>query len=377
MSAHLSESSAKRRFEVFAPFVSGGRGLEIGPAAMPIVPKSAGFDTLVLDHCDKAQLAEHYRANGATPEQISRIEDVDFVVPDGRSYVDAAGSAQFDHVIACHVIEHSPDLVGFLEACATMLRPNGHLLLAVPTRELSFDFFRPLTTLGDVLVGHLDPALHALRSRIDELTLDASIDGERAWIPETLEVHLRSGRLPDAPGPGQVDTSMIDGVISDRESDPFGVSGWFGHRWVFEPGQFVWLFESIRNLFSVPLRIERLEGGIGSEFLVILSREAESQNCFPGVSAAPSEAARSVLASRSPVLPPGHASVYASMAPEGWRANDAVARQLEHKGKEVVHVEESLERVLRRRSVRTALAIVHRAQHLRSLLPRRGIDRAR
>ena len=377
MSAHLSESSAKRRFEVFAPFISEGRGLEIGPATMPTVPRSAGFDTVVLDHCDKARLTEQYRASGATLEQISRIEDVDFVVPDGRSYVDATGSAQFDHVIACHVIEHAPDLIGFFDACAAMLRPNGYLLLAIPTRELSFDFFRPLTTLGDVLVGHLDPALHALRSRIDELTLDASIEGERAWIPETLEVHLRAGRLPDAPGPGQVSTSGLDEVIRDRESDPFGVSGWFGHRWVFEPGQFVWLFESIRSLFSVPLRIERLEGGIGSEFLVVLSRRAESRASSPGISAALSEAARSVLASRSPVLPPGHAAVYASMAVDAWRVNDVVARQLEHKRKELLQAEESLERVLHRRSVRFALAIVQRAQCLASLLSRRGPGPAR
>ena len=60
----------------------------------------------------------------------------------------------FGAFIASHVIEHTTDFIGFLDAAATLLAPDGVVILAVPDKRYCFDYFRPLTTTGKVLDAH-------------------------------------------------------------------------------------------------------------------------------------------------------------------------------------------------------------------------------
>jgi len=57
----------------------------------------------------------------------------------------------FDAFIASHVIEHTTDLIGFLDTAETLLCPSGIVILAIPDKRYCFDYFRPLTTTGEVL----------------------------------------------------------------------------------------------------------------------------------------------------------------------------------------------------------------------------------
>lgn len=362
----LTDLHIGRRREFFAPFVSG-KGLEIGPALMPTYPKSAGWSVETLDHLDLAGLRRVYAAEGAESHDIGRIEEVDFVVPDGRSYSAAVGDRRFDYVVACHVIEHSPDLVEFLLECAAILQPGGSLLLAVPTRELSFDFFRPLTTVGDVVAARGSSSAHALKARIDALMLDASINGERAWIPETLELHLRDGRVPDMNRAEEVNHGSLVKALGGDEH-VFGLHAWFGHRWIFEPGHFVWLFDELRRLFRLPLTLVDVGPGVGSEFLVVMRLQSEEDPIAESSPEVP-PAAHHALASRQPVPAFGDEAIYGTLPDDLRPANDAVLRQLEHHRKLLTETEQRLEALLRRRSVRVALWI---AGFFGRLLNRRG-----
>lgn len=88
--------------------------LEIGASYSPIAPRSEGWDTKIVDHANRAELVEKYKRE---PDVwVGRIEEVDFIWTEG-SIADAIPQVfhgTFDCLIASHVIEHVPDLVGFL-----------------------------------------------------------------------------------------------------------------------------------------------------------------------------------------------------------------------------------------------------------------------
>jgi SAM-dependent methyltransferase len=130
--------------------VTTDRGLEIGPLHHPVVSKEKA-QVFYVDHADTAALTEKYAGH----DDVADIGEVDFVWHD-RSLIEAVGpTAPYDFVIASHVIEHVPNLVGWLREVADVLRPGGILSLAVPDKRYCFDARRGLTGAGDILDAHL------------------------------------------------------------------------------------------------------------------------------------------------------------------------------------------------------------------------------
>ena len=282
-----------RRREIFAPFITrDAPGLEIGASFMPTLPKRDGWNTLVLDHATKEELQREFRSDpGADQGGVLAMEDVDIVMAGGRGLAAAvADRAPFHHIVACHVIEHVPDLVEFLDDISAVLSESGVLLLAVPTRELSFDFYRPLTSPGDVVVAHLEPEAAAVGAMVDSSVLRAELGGAAAWLPWELEVALREGILPDMV---RQDDGFLRAVQAAEQSLSAAARDWTGHRWVFEPG-------------------------LGSESLVVLRRTSSPPE---GTTGEPGRDLRQTYASRQAV------DVRSDVAA---RANDIVAAQLIH-----------------------------------------------
>jgi SAM-dependent methyltransferase len=142
-----------RNEKLFAGIRKDGLGLEIGPSYNPVAPKRAGFRVETVDHLDRAGLVEKYRAHGV---DVDSIEEVDHVWQ-GEPLSQLIGeSARYDWIIASHVIEHVPDVVGFLNECQTLLKPNGILSLAVPDKRYCFDHFRSVSTTGDVIQAAIE-----------------------------------------------------------------------------------------------------------------------------------------------------------------------------------------------------------------------------
>jgi 2-polyprenyl-3-methyl-5-hydroxy-6-metoxy-1,4-benzoquinol methylase len=132
----------------------GGLGLEIGPLHAPIAPKRDGWHVETLDHADTETLRTRYRQSPDVDE--TAIEDVDYV-SDGRPLPDVIGvRSRYDWIIASHVAEHVPDLLGFLLDCDAILKPGGRLVIALPDKRQCFDALRPVSTTGDVLQAHLE-----------------------------------------------------------------------------------------------------------------------------------------------------------------------------------------------------------------------------
>lgn len=137
-----------RADHILASIKKDGVGVEIGPSHRPIAPKNMGFKTHVIDHMSREDLKTKYKdANVA----LENIEEVDFIWR-GESYAELTNNlGYYDWIIASHVIEHVPDLIGFLSNCETILKNDGVLSLAVPDSRFCFDHFRPLSSLGSII----------------------------------------------------------------------------------------------------------------------------------------------------------------------------------------------------------------------------------
>ena len=140
-------------------------GLEIGALCAPLLQKSEA-NVKYYDIFPKETLIEHFQEfyPGRT------FVDVDFVART-RSLSEVLGDNKFDYFIANHVVEHIPDFIGFFKAVCKCLNDGGKFFLAIPDRRFTFDYNRPETSAGHLIVDHedhgtVDAAEHILDSLI-------------------------------------------------------------------------------------------------------------------------------------------------------------------------------------------------------------------
>lgn len=124
-------------------------GLEIGACNKPTVPANAG----VCRFADFRSAKDMIDLWGLDPATVC---DVEYILARSACISDQIPD-KFDYIIACHVIEHVPDPIGYLHGLAKLLNPGGIIMLAVPDKRVTFDLHRPLTTI-DHLGTSKDPS---------------------------------------------------------------------------------------------------------------------------------------------------------------------------------------------------------------------------
>lgn len=260
---------------VFNLYVSKmARGIEIGPSYRPTFPKSQGYQVTVIDHCSTGELRKKYEADGNVPGQlVEQIESVD-VVWTGGSYAKTPGLPQeVDYVVASHVIEHTVDLAGFLHDCSSLLKIGGHLLLAIPERSCVLDYYRPATTMGDVLLAHLDPMAYDIKSEMDELWYGALYSGSGAWTKEHLNLCLSKGSHPESQYIANHSGIHWNNVCeSYRKQQDLPNSYRDAHRWVLDPINFKEIVTFLAAYTGLGMRIETMPGRFGCEFYAVLRK---------------------------------------------------------------------------------------------------------
>ncbi|MEI7859783.1 MAG: methyltransferase domain-containing protein [Acidimicrobiales bacterium] len=135
-----------------------GAGLEIGPLDSPLARKSS-CNVRYVDVVDTQGLRDHYLGDPNVGQED--IVDVDYSLHDSDGIIHSlaevvAPGAPFDWVLASHVVEHVPDLIGWLADIAQVVTDDGRLLLAIPDRRYTFDVRRPQTSVGQILQAHTD-----------------------------------------------------------------------------------------------------------------------------------------------------------------------------------------------------------------------------
>lgn len=231
-------------------------GLEIGPLNNPAVPKSVG-EVSYIDH----DTSQNLRTKYAGQIDPSSICEVDYVWGN-RLLSDAVAGKRFDYVVASHVIEHVPNLVGWLQEIADVLSPNGRLCLAVPDKRYTFDLLRPISTVGEILQSHLQKAtVPSPKQLYDNYTLGCQVDAAAAWagqIDPSLALKLHPPGLARA---------MVDKAFFNQEYIDC-------HCWIFTPESFLDCHQQLVQERLTPLSITQFEPTQpgSNEFFVQMSK---------------------------------------------------------------------------------------------------------
>lgn len=253
---------SERNARLLEGLARDARLIEIGPSFNPVAPKSAGWQVTIVDHASQADLVAKY-AGGAVDTGL--IEPVDVVWAGGPLHeaVPAECHGSYAALIACHVAEHLPDLIGFLRSAERLVHPErGALLLAVPDKRLCFDFFRPPSTTGQFLEAHrAGRSRHLPRAMFDHVAYSATDGGRAGWGHQQLAELRLEHTLEQAAG--QMDLAEAGTDYTDC------------HGWQFTPASFELLILEFGALDLTDWRVEWMEPRPAVEFLVRLVRGRE------------------------------------------------------------------------------------------------------
>ena len=235
--------------------VATSKGLELGPLAKPVVHSGMG-EIRYLDHVDTDALRARYANHDGF--DVEAIVPIDYVSTDGSIHEAVKADAPFDYVIASHVVEHVPDLVGWLRDIRSALRDDGVLSLAIPDHRRCFDALRAPTVTADIVHAHLTkPTIPTPRQVFDHYSSAVAWHGFISWeeeppFAELVSVHSEVEALDHAAA-----------AVTNAEYQDV-------HCWVFTPSSFRRLFAALQRLELVPFSLERCSETIGGEFFATL-----------------------------------------------------------------------------------------------------------
>lgn len=241
-----------------------GKGLEIGPCYSPLAPKKDGHDVEILDHATAEGLREKLKDDPAVNHILDRIEEVDYVWQ-GESLSQCTGKLDYyDWIAASHVIEHVPDLVGFVQECMTMLKDNGLLILAIPDKRCCFDFFRSTSTPGQVITAHVEKRKrHTLGTLWDMRGMMCSKKG----IGGSFDLYAKGACVLNA--------SLEDTLKHFKNvQKTYDTSDTYidAHAWCFTPSAFKLMLNDVCALGWLHCDIKYFFDTAGNEFIVHLQK---------------------------------------------------------------------------------------------------------
>ncbi|MBX3726865.1 MAG: methyltransferase domain-containing protein [Xanthomonadales bacterium] len=211
-----------------------------------------------VDHLDKTGLVAKYTGHGV---ETSAIEEVNHVWR-GEPLSELVGApGGFDWIIASHVIEHVPDLVGFLRECERLLTADGVLSLAIPDKRYCFDHLRPHTSTGEALQAFLEGRTrHPPGLVFDYFASAVKRSGDIAWqagsrggleAVHSVEQAWAQCQAASAPGADYLDL----------------------HAWRLTPASFRLIVGDLRRLGLLDLGILSEIDTVGFEFFVSMRRD--------------------------------------------------------------------------------------------------------
>lgn len=238
--------------------IPNSRGIEIGALDTPFLRPPAA-DIRFVDRFDQAALREKYA--GDPNVSTGEIVPIDAVWGD-KTLTECFPGERFDYVIASHVIEHVPNMIGWLAEIADVLRPDGHLILAIPDRRYSFDLLRRETSLSDLIDNHLRGVRRPTPGQIFDINANSvAFDHMMAWFPpEAMQAPVHYATRTDALA---------------RALESLGGGYVDGHCSVFTARSLLELLDNLLELRMLPFRLGRFHvAPVGSaEMSLVLLRQ--------------------------------------------------------------------------------------------------------
>jgi SAM-dependent methyltransferase len=230
------------------------RIVEVGASFRPLAAKRDGWNTCVVDHDTRAGLIAKYAAADVVP---ATIEEVDVLWQQGPLHeaFPTACHGTVDALVASHVLEHMPDLIAFLDSTRRLVKDTGCLVFALPDKRWCFDFFRPVSLAGDVLVAHSQRRTrHSPATLFNEVAYAVTLHGRPGWMAgepaaEVAFAH-RLGLARQL-----FDDSMSDTVYRDA------------HAWQFTPASFELLILDLALAGACDWHVDWIRPADAVEFL--------------------------------------------------------------------------------------------------------------
>ena len=231
--------------------------IEIGPSHAPLAPKADGWNSFVVDHDTRANLSVKYKAMGVDPR---KIENVDFVWNCG-SIIDAVPVSHhgtFRAFIASHVIEHSTDIVRFLLSAQQLISSDGTIILAVPDKRKTFDFFRPVCTTSQAITAFQECRdRHTAETHFDNAAFAVNKGGDAGWLETDTREPCFASDLAGA---------VTHWRMAEKEEYVDA------HAWVFTPATFELIVLELSELGYLNLRLDQRRENPTTEFYARLKR---------------------------------------------------------------------------------------------------------
>lgn len=240
---NYNDKAGPRRLEklTFGTNPNDQKGLEFGALDKPVLGPERG-DIRFVDYASRDALRAYPHA--ATIDK-DRIVAVDYVWSGSGSLAKVIGTGElFDYAIASHVIEHVPNIVGWFEGIAEVLKPGGVFNLAIPDKRFTFDARRNLSTLGELVEAHLSNFTYpSIRQMFDHCFEAVAIDPGARWDKD-----LDVGRIPRYLGDVALQLAY-DQAVKVVETQHYYDS----HCLVVTPESFLTLLDGLSRLHIFPL----------------------------------------------------------------------------------------------------------------------------
>lgn len=241
-------------------------GLEIGPLNAPLVTKEeSNGNVFYVDRASTEEIKEIYHDD--TNVRLEDIVNVDFVCLE-NTLSDAVGGREFDYVIASHVIEHVPDMLGWLKEIAEVLRDGGILSLAIPDKRYTFDLRKEVSTAGKFLEAYLRHQRRPGAADVfDHISLKTIIDLSAVW-----DGSVNISKLLPVNDLGKAYELALDAFNGESYHNV--------HVHVFTPTSFISIIETFTRIGLVDYRVCEFQPTLPytNEFFIQLQRLPRSGN---------------------------------------------------------------------------------------------------
>jgi SAM-dependent methyltransferase len=264
---NFEELQERKRERLFGNGEGPGRdlrGVEFGPLSRPLALKRH-TQVYYIDHCTTEELRAKYA--GDVHAHVDKIVDVD-IVSHGEPLAELIGDkTPLDYIVASHVIEHVPDLAGWLLDMHASLKEGGTLYLVVPDKRFTFDLHRRTASFEEVQSAHQEKRTRpGLRLVLDHFANVVSTDTWALW-----EDYSKAEAAPYAHGPEFLNLAY-DHYLEGRYIDI--------HCWVFTPWSFMDLMGKITEKYDLGFRLTHFltTQSHDLEFYVALERSTTKED---------------------------------------------------------------------------------------------------
>jgi hypothetical protein len=161
---------AEARFALLSSMVtlSDTLGLEIGACDLPTVRPERG-------HCRYADFRSADEMIAMWNIPAADVCPVEYVISRDAP-VSQQINARFDYVIACHVIEHVPDVISYINDLRLLLKPGAGnvIFMTLPDKRATPDATRPSTSLEHLIMDYYDQCRYP--------SLEHILEFHRHWV---------------------------------------------------------------------------------------------------------------------------------------------------------------------------------------------------